>query len=139
MLKKNKLLLTIFALVTVEASAVDCRLYNTRYFNENKSVASKEIICILASESSELASSKNCLMLKSKSCPFKNVVKVSEFETFVQEIGSPGFNLCHYLKGSPQLYQIEIQGKWTPFERCFWKNSKEFVEVDELIRFYKSL
>lgn len=125
-------------LISVEASAVDCKLYNTRYINEKKSVANKEMICILASESSELASSKNCLMLKSKSCPFQNVVKGPEFETFIQEVGSPGFNLCHYLKGSPQLYQIEVQGKWTPFERCFWQNSREFVEVDELIRLYKS-
>lgn len=139
MSKQNKLLVTIFALISFEVSALECKLFNTRYIDNKKTISKQENLCVVDYENSSRASSKNCLMAQVNTCPFHKVKKTLEYESFIQEVGSPGFNLCHYLKGSPQLYEVEIQGKWKPFERCFWKDLKEFSDIDGLITFYKSL
>lgn len=137
--KRNKLLMTLLFVATFDAGAVDCKQYETRHINNKKTVTQKETLCILEKKHGLVANTKNCLLLKAPTCPFSKIVKGPEYRSFIGEIGAPGFNLCHYLKGSPQLYEIKIDDKWKRFERCIWSDPSDFVEINELITLYRSL
>lgn len=137
-LKKNKfIILAINLAFSFSVHAFECNTFNTRHIYKQATVNKKEKLCI----NNELtkASSKNCQFLKDNKCPFKSIVKKDKAQNFIREIGSPAFNLCHYLKGSPQVYEIEIKGKWMAFDRCFGKNSQEFADANELYDLYMAL
>jgi hypothetical protein len=139
MLKKNKILAAMFFIgLSYSANAIECKTYKTRYINKKSSVVNNEKICI-TKFGDVTATSENCTSITNKKCPFKGLKKSREYRSFVSEIGSPGFNLCHYLEGSPQIYEIQIEEKWKPFERCYFKKSVDFVDIDGLIRYYLSL
>lgn len=139
MLKKNKMIVSLFFIgLSFSASAIECKTYKTRHVDKKLSVVKNEKICI-SKYGIVAATSENCKEITNKKCPFKGLTKTLEYSSFVSELGSPGFNLCHYLKGSPQIYEIEIEGNWKPFERCFANKSSDFVDVDGLISYYRSL
>lgn len=138
MLKKNKLITLIsFLTISLSAHSFECKSFNTRYVFNQKAVNKKENLCI----NTELtkASSKSCQFLKDKKCPFHSIVRKDKADNFVRQIGSPAYNLCHDLEGSPQVYEIEIKGKWLSFDRCFGKNSKEFADANDLYALYMAL
>lgn len=56
----------------------------------------------------------------------------------LQPIGSLSFNLCHSIEGIPQLYEAKLGNEWKNFERCFWKKTKTFVDLSDLVEFYNS-
>lgn len=138
MLKKNNLI-TIIAAVTFSFSAysIECKSFNTRYVDNQQTVLKSETFCVKAESSS--ASSKNCLFLKNKKCPFHSLTKSDKSEDFITGLGTPAFNLCHKIGGSPQIYEIKINEKWSSYNRCFAKKSQEFVDADELYAYYKTL
>lgn len=139
MLKKNKIIVSLFFIgLSFSASAIECKTYKTRYIDKKVSIVKSEKICI-SKYGGVAATSEHCATITNKKCPFKGLTKTLEYNSFISELGSPGFNLCHYLKGSPQIYQIEVDGKWTPFERCYANKSSDFVDIDGLIRYYTSL
>lgn len=142
MLRKNKLItLSALTLLSVNlwAKNEECGNHKTKYIMEGKPVVKTEELCLLKKKTFEGAYSKNCLIVNGDKCPFKAVKKGMDYQSFVKEIGSPSFNLCYYVGGTPQLYEIEIKSKWKPFERCFWSESKEFIELAELVEYYRSL
>ena len=142
MLKKNKLMffpilmLTSFSLL---AKNDECGNYKTKYIMEGKPVIKTEELCLHKKKTFEGAYSKNCVIVNGEKCPFKAVKKGMDYQTFIKEIGSPSFNLCYYVGGIPQMYEIEIKGQWKPFERCTWSESKEFIELSDLVEYYRSL
>lgn len=106
----------------------------TRFVLNKKEITQKEKICI----DKDTASSPDCVSMMNTKCPFSKIDKNLNYRDFVQPVGSPGFNLCHHLGGSPQLYEIKSkEGKWEQYERCFSKDKKQFVDVDELIKNYR--
>lgn len=137
-LKKNKFILTLIICYSVSASAIDCKSFNTRYIDNKKTITKSENLCLLELNKVKKATSKNCLFATAKSCPFSKIKSGANLGTFIRDVGSPGFNICHELKGSPQIYDIKVQGQWEQFERCYWKNSKEFVDISDLIEIYKA-
>ena len=73
-----------------------------------------------------------------KSCPFALLKKGKSISEMTQAIGSLSFNLCHSIEGSPQMYELKLGNEWKNFERCFWKQSKTFVDLSDLVELYKS-
>lgn len=138
MLKRNKILSIVATFfISMSAHSLECSTFNTRYTYKQEKVLKKEMVCV--NKELTKASSQNCLVVKNKKCPFKTITKKDKSQTFVSEIGSPAFNLCHNLEGSPQIYEIEIKGTWKTFERCFAKNSQEFADAGELYGLYLAL
>lgn len=137
-LKKNKFIITLLFCYSISASAFDCKSFNIRYIDNKKTILKKEKICLLEINKVKKAASEKCLFATAKRCPFSKIKTGANFGTFIRDVGSPGFNICHDLKGSPQIYDIEVQGKWEQFERCYWKDSKEFVDIGDLIDIYKA-
>lgn len=135
----NLVILIILLCSTYPAFSLECAPFKTKHILKGKTITSHEDICLRQTDKKLSASSKKCQMMDKDSCPFSTLKKGPDYQTFVRPQGSPGFNLCHSLEGSPQLYQIEIKGKWMPFERCFWKGTTEFVDIDYLILYYSSL
>lgn len=117
----------------------DCQTLKTRHILNGKTIEESETVCLFKRKQNLNASSKNCYPILNSQCQFRTIKKEKDFSSYVTEIGSPGFNLCHALNGSPQLFEIEIKGEWKPFSRCFWQESKEFVDIDELVAYYKTL
>ena len=142
MLKKSKIIIltALFVLpMALFAKVEECAKYKTKYINEGKPVIATEELCIHKKKSFEGAYSKNCQIVNHEKCPFKAVKKGMDYQSFIKEIGSPSFNLCYYVGGTPQLYEIEVAGKWKPFERCTLTETKEFIELAELVEYYRSL
>lgn len=140
MLRKNNMITLVLSLiVSMKVSAVECGSFNTKYILNGNTVTASEKLCLRVTKEQTSAFSEKCHMMDKNICPFSKLKKGPAFETFVKPQGSPGFNLCHHIEGSPQLYQIEVNGKLLPYERCFWKDSSEFVDIDYLILYYKSL
>ncbi|MEA9358516.1 hypothetical protein SHI21_19930 [Bacteriovorax sp. PP10] len=140
MLKKNKVLFGIFCCVmSAQIQAIECGSFNTKFIEKNKTIIKKEKLCLRVNGKATSASSPDCQMTDSKKCPFSALKKGPDYKTFISEVGSPGFNLCHSIGGLPQLYEIEVNSKWQAYERCFWKDSKEFVDIDYLVLYYSSL
>lgn len=124
--------------LSFSVSAIECKTYKTRHILKKAIVTKDEKICI-SKYGGVAASSEKCSELDNKGCPFNNLKKTLEYENFVSELGSPGFNLCHHLAGSPQIYDVKINDKWTRFERCYGKKSVEFVDINRLIQRYRAL
>jgi len=135
MLKKNKFILSTFLLVFSSSVFCNCEKYPVRWVQNKKTIEKTENICLMGRH----ANSIDCSPLVQKSCPFSALKKSKEFNDMIKPLGSPGFNLCHTLEGSPQLYEIKINNEWKRFERCFWKKTQSFVDIDELVSFYKTL
>lgn len=123
---------------SISASALECKNFNTRYIDNKKTITKNEKLCVLEINKVKKAASENCLFATADSCPFSKIKSGPNFRTFIRDVGSPAFNICHELKGSPQFYDIELQGKWEQFERCYWKDSKEFIDIGDLIEIYKA-
>lgn len=134
-----KLLILLSSIISFSSLAIECGQFQTKYINEGKEVLTKEELCIDAKKKFTGAYSKNCTIVGGPKCPFKAVKKGLQYESFIKEIGSPSFNLCYYLDGQPQMYEIKYKDKWLGFERCYWKETKEFVELAELVEYYRSL
>jgi hypothetical protein len=83
--------------------------------------------------------SPTCDPIVSESCPFFKIHKNKPFTEMFKQVGSPGFNLCHSISGIPQIYEVKVAEKWQQHERCFWKDQKSFIDISELIDFYKTL
>lgn len=134
-----KLLIILSVLYSFSTNAMECGQFQTKVINDGKDILSKEDICIDVKKKFTGAYSKNCTVVAGPKCPFKAVKKGLAYEGFIKEIGSPSFNLCYYLDGQPQMYEIKYKDKWQAFERCFWKETKEFIELAELVEYYRSL
>lgn len=141
MLRKNNLILiSLFSIpLNLLAKTDECANYKTKYIMEGKPVIKNEDLCLYKKKSFEGAYSKNCQVVNADKCPFRAVKKGMDYQTFIKEIGSPSFNLCYYVGGTPQIYEIEVANKWKQFERCTWADSKEFIELAELVEYYRSL
>lgn len=139
MLKKNKLitfLLTVFTVTSSLAASNECQQRNIRFLNNKKMVMKRESVCLLKEDS---GSSKNCMLPNIPACPFSKIKKDLSYDSFLSEISTPGINLCTHLGGRAEAYEMAVRGKWLPYERCIYKNTQEFVELNELIRYYKTL
>lgn len=134
-----KSLLLFGSIISFSTFAMECGQFQTKYINESKEVLSKEELCLDVKKKFTGGYSKNCTIVGGPKCPFKAIKKGLAYESFIKEIGSPSFNLCYYLDGQPQMYEIKIKDKWQAFERCYWKDTKEFVELAELVEYYRSL
>jgi hypothetical protein len=117
----------------------NCGKFKTCWVQERKTREKTEELCIDEMNKGLRIFSSDCYPLIQKSCPFSALKKGKAFSEMFQPIGSPGFNLCHSLEGSPQMYEIKIGSDWKNVERCFWKKTKSFVDLSELIEFYKAL
>lgn len=113
----------------------ECGKFQTRWIYKQKTVEKTENICVVESH----ANSVDCGPLIQKTCPFSTLKKNKDYIEMIRPIGSTSFNLCHSMEGSPQLYEIKIGQVWKNFERCFWKKTQSFVDLDELVEFYKTL
>ncbi len=142
MLKKNNLIIIVAAIIFpfgLWAKGEECGNYKIKYILDGKPVIKTEELCIHKKKTFDGAYSKNCQVVSADKCPFKAVKKGMDYQSFIKEIGSPSFNLCYYVGGTPQIYEIEVASKWKQFERCTWTETKEFIELSELVEYYRSL
>lgn len=108
----------------------------TRFILNKKVINQNEKVCI----DGNTANSPECISMMNTKCPFSEIDKNLNYRDFILPVGSPGFNICHHLGGSPQSYEIKTKsGKWEHYERCFSKDKKHFVDIDSLIKNYQFL
>ena len=111
-----------------------CEVMPTRFILNKKVINQNEKVCI----EGNTANSRECISMMNPKCPFSEIDKNLNYRDFVLPVGSPGFNICHHLGGSPQLYEIKMKsGKWEHYERCFSKDKKHFIDVDNLVKNYQ--
>ena len=127
---------TFIFLLSFAFSAFACEEKATRYILNKMPKSQKEEICFSAKL--DMANSKECSPVSNPKCWFSKIDKKKKISDYIGPRGSPGFNLCHALKGSPQIYEIELKPNvWRSYSRCFSPNKKHFVDISTLIPLYK--
>ena len=138
MQRKNRLttFFLFFIVSSVEAYASSCGQQSIRYSYDKKMIQKQETICLIGSLA---ASSQNCLLPTNPTCPSSKIVKTKNFSEFLSADKSPGINLCESLGGKASTYEILISKKWVPFQRCHFNESSDFIDLDTLVAYYKTL
>jgi hypothetical protein len=130
----HRYLLTFFLSLNI-INSFSCENLNARYVLYKKTIITNEKFCFENSR----PNSENCNPILNPKCPFSIIRKDIKFKDLNGNIGNPSFRLCHRLQGSPQIYDVEIgKNNWSTFSRCFSQDLKEFVDLDNLVRYYKS-
>lgn len=131
---KTFFLFTIISFAEVHAST--CGMQSIRYTYDKKIIQKQEMICLIGAQN---ASSKNCLLPTSPTCPSSKIVKTKNFSEFLSEVKSPGVNLCESFGGKASSYEMLIDKKWESFQRCHFKDSVDFIDLETLVTYYKTL
>ena len=124
--------LFIFFISTVACLADDnlgCIDGKIKYIDGKTEIITKESYCFNSADNT-FSSSNKCA--DDKECQSTNtdpiLIKASALKT---KLGSPGFIICKFVDGVPQLMEYWNNKAWIPSARCLFKD-KSFIDLGSL-------
>lgn len=130
--------LFFFIFFSFHAHANNCQDVQVKIIFDKKTKISKEVLCTKKTPD-------NMLFYVSRSCVddgceiLKRKKEMILIKDYYRSIGSPGFKLCEFLGGLPQIFEFskdQTPKEWESTERCLF-GDQDFVEISYLSREWK--